>query len=103
LTAHGAAGREFDTVVVAGVLEGNFPSLTRPEPMFDLDALERVTTQAQRNSRRLEDERRLFRVAVSRARRRALLTASQAGSGAPSVGAPSRFAAEAGAEWTSLP
>jgi superfamily I DNA/RNA helicase/RecB family exonuclease len=102
LTAHGAAGREFDTVVVAGVLEGNFPSLSRPEPMFDLDALERVTTQAQRNRRRLEDERRLFRVAVSRARRRALLTASQAGSGEPSVGAPSRFAAEAGATWTSL-
>src|SRR5439155_6847713 len=55
------------------------------------------------NRRRLEDERRLFRVAVSRARRRALLTASQAGSGEPSVGAPSRFAAEAGAEWTSFP
>jgi RecB family exonuclease len=103
LTAHGAAGREFDTVVVAGVLEGNFPSLSRPEPMFDLDALERVTTQAQRNRHRLEDERRLFRVAVSRARRRALLTSSQGGSGEPSVGAPSRFAAEAGAEWVAFP
>jgi superfamily I DNA/RNA helicase/RecB family exonuclease len=103
LTAHGAAGREFDTVVIAGVLEGNFPSLSRPEPMFDLESLERVTTQAQRNRLRLEDERRLFRVAVSRARRRALLTASQAGSGEPSVGAPSRFAAEAGAEWTPFP
>jgi superfamily I DNA/RNA helicase/RecB family exonuclease len=103
LTAHGAAGREFDTVVVAGVLEGNFPSLSRPEPMFDLGALERVTTQAQRNRHRLEDERRLFRVAVSRARRRALLTASQAGSGEPTVGAPSRFAAEAGAEWIPFP
>ena len=27
LTAHGAAGLEFDTVIVAGAIEGNFPSL----------------------------------------------------------------------------
>ena len=40
LTAHGAAGREFDTVIVAGAAEGDFPSLTRPEPMFDLSVLD---------------------------------------------------------------
>src|SRR5439155_2000834 len=39
LTAHGSVGQEFDTVVVVGALEGNFPSLSRPEPMFDLVAL----------------------------------------------------------------
>ncbi|TMK85918.1 MAG: ATP-dependent helicase, partial [Actinobacteria bacterium] len=39
LTAHGTAGLEFDTVIVVGAAEGNFPSLSRPEPMFDLGAL----------------------------------------------------------------
>ena len=37
LTAHGAVGMEFDTVIVAGATEGNFPSSSRPEPMFDLE------------------------------------------------------------------
>ena len=49
LTAHGAAGLEFDTVIVAGAVEGNFPSLTRPEPMFDLASLERSIANAERN------------------------------------------------------
>ena len=39
LTAHATAGRGFDTVVVLDVLEGDFPSLHRPEPMFDLGSL----------------------------------------------------------------
>ena len=42
LTAHGAVGLEFDTVLVAGAVEGNFPSLSRPEPMFDLAVLDRA-------------------------------------------------------------
>ena len=100
LTAHAAAGREFDTVVVCGLVEGNFPSLSRPEPMFDLGAFDRARRQSERNRERLEDERRLFRVAVTRARRRALLTASPGGTGG---GARSRFAAEAGVGWTPLP
>ena len=45
LTAHGAAGQEFDSVIVAGAAEGNFPSLTRPEPMFDLAVLDRQVTR----------------------------------------------------------
>jgi superfamily I DNA/RNA helicase/RecB family exonuclease len=103
LTAHGAAGREFDTVVVAEVLEGNFPSLSRPEPMFDLDVLDRVVTQAERNRERLEDERRLFNVARTRARRRVLFTAGRPGAADPGIGARSRFEAEIGAEWTPFP
>jgi superfamily I DNA/RNA helicase/RecB family exonuclease len=74
LTAHGAVGREFDTVLVTGVTEGNFPSLSRPEPMFDLAVLERPVTNAERNRDRLEDERRLFDVVTARARRRVVLT-----------------------------
>src|ERR671935_163974 len=75
LTAHGAAGREFDTVIVVGAVEGDFPSLTRPEPMFDLASLEGIRTRSERNRERLEDERRLFRLVLGRARRRVLLTA----------------------------
>jgi len=100
LTAHAAAGREFDTVVVCGLVEGNFPSLSRPEPMFDLGAFDEARRQSARNRERLEDERRLFRVAVTRARRRALLTASPGGTGGD---ARSRFAAEAGVAWAPLP
>ena len=62
LTAHGAVGREFHTVIVVGAVEGNFPSLSRPEPMFDLEALDRLVSQSDRNRARLEDERRLFRM-----------------------------------------
>ena len=68
--AHRARRRrpEFDTVVVAGAVEGNFPSLSRPEPMFDLAALERPISRSERNRARLEDERRLFRMVLGRAR-----------------------------------
>src|SRR5262249_48179845 len=76
LTAHGAAGREFDTVVIAGAVEGTCPSLARPEPMFDLVALERPVTRSERNRARLEDERRLFRTVVGRARHRVVLVAA---------------------------
>jgi len=102
LTAHAAAGREFDTVVVCGLVEGNFPSLSRPEPMFDLGAFDRTLRQSERNRERLEDERRLFHVATTRARRRTLLTASPGRGGAGSD-ARSRFAAEVGVAWTALP
>jgi len=74
LTAHGAVGREFDTVLVTGVTEGNFPSLSRPEPMFDLAVLERPVTNAERNRERLDDERRLFDMVTARAKRRVVLT-----------------------------
>ena len=77
LTAHGAVGTELDTVIVAGAVEGNFPSLSRPEPMFDLAALERPISQSERNRARLEDERRLFRMMLGRARTRVVLTASE--------------------------
>jgi DNA helicase-2/ATP-dependent DNA helicase PcrA len=61
MTAHNAKGLEFGNVYVTGLEEGLFPhvsSLTDPEE--------------------LEEERRLFYVAVTRARRRLTLTASRA-------------------------
>jgi superfamily I DNA/RNA helicase/RecB family exonuclease len=98
-TAHDAAGEEFDTVIVAGAIEGNFPSLSRPEPMFDLTVLDRPVPQSERNRRRLEDERRLFRLVVGRARRRVLFTAGDPHADAPATATRSRFVAELGVAW----
>lgn len=99
LTAHGAAGLEFDTVVIVGAVEGDFPSLSRPEPMFDLAVLEGPIPQATRNRLRLEDERRLFSMVVGRARRRVLLTASDTHDPDAAVTGRSRFADELGVTW----
>jgi superfamily I DNA/RNA helicase len=101
LTAHGAVGSELDTVILAGAEEGNFPSLSRPEPMFDLAALDRPISQSERNRIRLEDERRLFRMVLGRARTKVVLTASLSHA-ADSV-ATSRFVQERGVTWTPIP
>jgi putative RecB family exonuclease len=94
-------GREFHTVLVVGTIEGNFPSLTRPEPMFDLEALDRLVSQSNRNRARLEDERRLFRMVVGRARERVVLMASRAHADEASTG--SRFVEELGLKWSAVP
>jgi superfamily I DNA/RNA helicase len=103
LTAHAAVGREFDTVIVAGTQEGNFPSLRRPEPMFDLDALHRTTTRSETNRARIADERRLFGVVLSRARRRVLLTATHVHGSTATEGPVSRFADELALSWKPAP
>jgi superfamily I DNA/RNA helicase/RecB family exonuclease len=103
LTAHAAAGQEFDTVVVVGAVEGDFPSLTRPEPMFDLGALERRISRSERNRARLEDERRLFGMVLERARRRVVLTASDPHGEEAVESARSRFVDEREVAWTNAP
>ena len=103
LTAHGTAGMEFDAVVVSGAVEGNFPSLARPEPMFDLDALRHTPSRSERIRDRLEDERRLFRLVVGRARRRVVLVASDIHPDAEELSQRTRFAPEVGAVWRPAP
>ncbi len=102
LTAHAAVGREFDTVIVVGSVEGDFPSLTRPEPMFDLAALEGTLTRSDRNRIRLADERRLFRMVVARAVRRVVFTASDPRGPETVLTARSRFVDELKVPWTGL-
>jgi superfamily I DNA/RNA helicase len=103
LTAHGAVGLEFDTVLVAGATEGNFPSLSRPEPMFDLAALERVRSRSEQMRERLEDERRLFRMVLGRARRRVELFAADTHPDADELTQRSRFVDELRVAWTAAP
>lgn len=103
LTAHATAGQELDTVVVVGAVEGSFPSLTRPEPMFDLAALERPISRSQRNRARLEDERRLFRLVLGRARHRVVLVAADTHGAGEARSTRSRFADELGIAWSPAP
>jgi RecB family exonuclease len=76
MTAHRAKGLEWDLVVVSGVQDGVWPDLRRRASFLDSDAVDRDGAR-QRASMpaMLVDERRLFYVAVTRARRRLVLTA----------------------------
>jgi superfamily I DNA/RNA helicase/RecB family exonuclease len=103
LTAHAAAGRGFDTVVVLDVLEGDFPSLHRPEPMFDLGTLDGAQRRSEINRLRLADERRLFTMVLARAGRRVLLTATDPHADRTGVTLRSRFVEEIGVEWADVP
>ena len=86
LTAHASKGLEWDVVCVAGVQEGSWPDLRMrgsflgSERLVDLlrpGALHSppVVATAATLGRLLEEERRLFYVAVTRARRALLVTA----------------------------
>ncbi len=126
LTAHRAKGLEWDLVVVAGVQEGSWPDVRQRGSLLGMDEL--VDVVADRDggeirsgseaavattARLLADERRLFYVAVTRARRELVVTAIGA---EDSEERPSRFLAElagdeidiervagTGRRWLSLP
>nr|WP_205856254.1 ATP-dependent DNA helicase [Phytoactinopolyspora endophytica] len=80
ITAHAAKGLEWDVVAVAGVQEGLWPdlrergSLLGTEELMDIVA-DRHASAVTRASARLAEERRLFYVALTRARRRLVVTA----------------------------
>ncbi len=109
LTAHAAKGLEWDLVAVAGVQEGVWPdlrlrgSLLGSERLVDVLAgrADGAGTRASlvgQTSALLDEERRLFHVAVTRARRRLLVTAvaSAAVGGDDHEEQPSRFLHELG-------
>jgi superfamily I DNA/RNA helicase/RecB family exonuclease len=127
LTAHRAKGLEWDLVVVAGVQEGTWPDLRHRGSLLGMDELVEVVAGREpgeissssevsavaATARLVADERRLFYVAVTRARHELVVTAVGA---ADSEEQPSRFLAElagddieiehvagAGRRWLSLP
>ncbi|WFE46566.1 PD-(D/E)XK nuclease family protein [Verrucosispora sp. WMMD1129] len=109
LTAHAAKGLEWDLVAVAGVQEGVWPdlrlrgSLLGSERLVDVlagrgDGAAALATVVGQTSALLDEERRLFHVAVSRARRRLLVSAVASASvgGDDHEEQPSRFLYELG-------
>ncbi|MFG2037352.1 ATP-dependent helicase [Dactylosporangium sp. NPDC048998] len=96
LTAHAAKGLEWDVVAVAGVQEGVWPDLRLRGSVLGSELLVEVLAGRAmetigRLSALLDEERRLFYVAVSRAREQVLVTAVASGDGEEQ---PSRFLAE---------
>jgi superfamily I DNA/RNA helicase/RecB family exonuclease len=98
LTAHRSKGLEWDVVVVAGVQEGVWPDLRRRSTLLDAERLAPVEEPELRDpadrASLLIDERRLFYVALTRARRRLVVTAVD--SGEDDGERPSRFMGELG-------
>lgn len=94
LTPAGAAGREWDVVVVAGVQDGVWPDLRLRDSLLGSQALVELLAGrahdahgvgAQARAQVLADELRAFVVATSRATRRLVVTAVQDAEEAPSV------------------
>jgi ATP-dependent exoDNAse (exonuclease V) beta subunit len=96
LTAHRAKGLEWDVVVVAGVQEDTWPDLRLRGSLLGVEELSglsghRDVDTAMLAARALSDERRLFYVAITRARRSLVVTAA---GGEDTDQRPSRFLAE---------
>ncbi len=99
LSAHAAAGREWDVVAVAAVQEGIWPNprargtLLHTEDLVDLVAGVDPGATTSRAAPILAEERRLLLVACSRARRSLLVTAVESAVGDQDL-VPSRFLTE---------
>jgi superfamily I DNA/RNA helicase/RecB family exonuclease len=97
LTAHRSKGLEWDLVVVAGVQEAVWPDLRRRGSLLDADGLALDAPGAGPDAGALlTEERRLFYVAVTRAKRRLVLTATSGNDDLAER--PSRLLTETGLE-----
>jgi superfamily I DNA/RNA helicase/RecB family exonuclease len=95
LTAHRSKGLEWDLVVVAHVQQDAWPDLRRRSSMLQADELGRGELVPPLTARELlQEERRLFYVACTRARSRLVVTA--VASAEDDGEQPSRFVAELG-------
>lgn len=90
LSFHGAKGKEWQVVAVAGVIDGAIPKGRRATGLFDPYFLDE--TDPVRRARKNEaEDRRVLYVALSRAKQRCLITTSP---GPTRRGEPSRFIQE---------
>ncbi len=93
LTVHSAKGLEFDYVIVANLVDKRFPTINRSDKIALPEAL--VKEQLTGGDFHLEEERRLFYVAMTRARKTLYLTSARDVGGAAEK-KPSKFIAETG-------
>ncbi len=97
MTAHSAKGLQWRLVAVAGVQEGLWPDLRHRGSLLDADRIgPHGLTEPPGSSELLAEERRLFYVAVTRAKERLVVSAVQ-GEGEEGE-TPSRFLRELGVE-----
>ena len=75
LTIHKAKGLEFDTVFMVGLVDGKFPSRERREAIELPDELIQEETPV--GDVHIQEERRLFYVGMTRARRKLYLTSAR--------------------------
>ncbi len=102
LTAHRAKGLEWEVVVVAAVQEGTWPDVRRRGSLLEPERLgRREVTAPVPTATRIAEERRLFYVACTRARRRLVVTAVAGTEGEGDQ--PSRFLGELGVPIHPLP
>jgi superfamily I DNA/RNA helicase/RecB family exonuclease len=87
---HGAKGKEWSLVAVAGVVEGSIPKGRRATGLFDPYFLDETDPVARSKKNEMED-RRVFYVALTRAKKRCIVTTSP---GPTRRGEPSRFIEE---------
>lgn len=87
---HGAKGKEWSIVAVAGVIEGSIPKGRRATGLFDPYLLDELDPVARSRRNEMED-RRVFYVATTRAKTRCIVTTSP---GPTRRGEPSRFIEE---------
>lgn len=95
LTIHAAKGLEWDNVFIMNMVDKRFPSIGRRMPIEIPEKLLKETLTG--SDRHLEEERRLFYVACTRARKRLYFTSGEDYGGVRKK-KPSRFLVESGLE-----
>lgn len=93
MTIHSAKGLEFEYVFIPQLVDKRFPTIERGDPIEIPDAL--VRERLPEGDAHLEEERRLFYVAVTRAKR-GLFFSSAKNYGGVTTKKPSRFLYEVG-------
>ncbi|NMC51313.1 UvrD-helicase domain-containing protein, partial [Candidatus Kuenenbacteria bacterium] len=93
MTIHTAKGLEFENVFIVNLADKRFPSLERKEPIEIPDELVKEIIPG--GDIHLQEERRLFYVAVTRAKKRLFLTTAE-NYGGKTKKKPSRFVYETG-------
>ena len=92
MTAHRAKGLEWDHVFIAGVQEGVWPNVISRTGLVTADEMQHGgLSTVQTAAELLAEERRLFYVCVTRAKRSVVVSAVQGADNSPNDERPSRF------------